>query len=206
MYWIGILSVGEKRLLSMVFDKTDHPKGFAFFTSKQKLDDYLNKQTALEYESHEVEGDMKTEQLLEFAIQQFSTCFDDFDLGATVAMESMPIFVDPITGVVDNKVIPNYNNLLELLSVKFRNVVKRNVASVKLAEYKGYTYLVHRFASDNTFTAVIKPGFFKEEEVFIKAEVEKKGLISTEFVNSADEAEKLAKELIDSFNEPILKG
>ena len=201
MFWLGILKPTGRSMPSMVFNAERQPLGFAFFTTKEKLDSYLQEQTQLEYEAHELDKTLKAEDFIEVVISHFSAVFNDVEKAAAISMEGIPIFIDPPRTKMEATDTPSFQSLYSFLAANLPQLGNRNIKNVKVVQHEGYTFLVNESLIDHTFVAIIKRGTFNSTEEFAGAKVDDKDQYMTGFLSTAVDAELGALAIIDSLNE-----
>jgi hypothetical protein len=198
MYWFAVLAPSGNVMPSMVFNAERLPLGFMFFTAKEKLDEYMGRQTRLPYVAHELEKTIKVEEYLMMVIKHFAEILNDEEKASVVAMMGTPVFVDPVKVLMEDDETPTHQSLYTFIAENFKGAVDRNVKTAGLQNYKGYTIVTAMFATDNTFASAIKKGTFKTAEEMQDAKVDDHDYFMTQFYEKQAEAEAAGREWVDN--------
>lgn len=202
MYWFGVLRPAGNTMPSMVFDAQRLPQGFAFFSTEEKLDEFITKQTTLAHVGIQLEIDMKVEAYIGMIIDHFEKIFGDIEKAAGIAMGVTPVFIDP-SAEPDETPFPTYESLYAFLADKYPQLADKNFTLVSTFKHNGHTIAVSKATDgDKPYAASIKRGEYNSYDEMQKAPVKHPADYHiTTFYETQEVAEAASKEYVDRLEE-----
>lgn len=202
MFWFGVLRPGGNTMPSMVFDAQRLPMGFAFFTTEEKLDEYIKGQTSLVHVGFQLEKDMKVESYIGMIVDHFEKIFGDIEKAVGISMGATPVFLDPPVSV-EGDFAPAYESLYAFFADKYPTMADRNFNVLSVFKHNGHTIAISKATEgDKQYVASIKRGEYNAYEEMQKAPVAHPADYHiTTFYETQEIAEAAAKEYVDKLEE-----